>query len=78
MDGNSNDLVSAQQAYQDAVEKRRRVDEVRPPELPGPEGGESSAMETWRARKAEAEADVAAARRRLDDIVGTTQEGSAS
>ena len=70
MDGG--DLVQAQRTYQDAVERRRRVDEVRPADLPGSEGGESSVMEAWRLRKAEADAEVEDARRRLDEIAGTT------
>jgi hypothetical protein len=76
MDASSNDLVAAQQAYQDAVEKRRRIDEVKPTDLPGAEGGESSVMESWRHRKAEADAEVAQARQRLDIIAGTTHEAS--
>jgi hypothetical protein len=74
MDGGGEDLVTAQQAYQDAVERRRRVDEVKPPDIPGAEGGESSVMEAWRVRKAAAEAEVAEARHRLDLIAGTTQD----
>ncbi|MEJ1937015.1 hypothetical protein WDZ92_43035 [Nostoc sp. NIES-2111] len=70
----SDDLVAAQQAYQDAVERRRRMDEIRPPDLPGAEGAENSTVEAWRARKAAADADVAETRRRLDEISGTAPD----
>jgi hypothetical protein len=70
----SEDLMAAQQAYQEAVDRRRRIDEIRPPDLPGVEGGENSTMAAWRARRSTAESEVAEARRRLDAITGAAPD----